>query len=146
MSTSICIVLTRDANSNNDDLLRIRPDADNEGVYMVNYHDKNSKHKYEFTADWDHVEKYVSQVLSLLKYDEEPFKTVQFQFPSYPIIVVSPYQLGNDDLMDNIWNIFEAIGEDWPVRVVEPKVWDGKITIDARRPIRSIYDDMPGLE
>jgi hypothetical protein len=63
---------------------------------------------------------------------------------------VSPSQLGNDDLMDNIWNIFEAIGEDWPVRVVEPKVWDGKVTIDARlnrsNAIRSIYDDMPELE
>jgi len=150
MLSPISIVLTRDASSKNDDILKIRPDEDNEGVYFVTYEDKNSKHKYEFTADWVHVEQYVNQVLSLLKYDEEPFQNVQFQFPSYPVIVVSPRQIGNDHLMDNIWNIFESIGEDWPVRVVEPKVWDGKVTIDARltrnNAIRSIYDDMPGLE
>jgi hypothetical protein len=150
MFSPITIVLTRDANSNNDDVLKIRPDEDNEGVYTVTYEDKNSKHKYEFTADWEHVEKYVSEVLTMLHYDEEPFFNVQFQFPSYPIIVVKPSQLKNDEFMDTIWNVFESISEDWPQRLVAPKVWDGKVTVDARlnrgNAIRTwSYDDMPEL-
>ena len=113
---TLSIVFTRDANSKNDDKIIIRPDEDQGGGYHVKYIDSQTNVKFEFDSDWINVEKYVDQVLSLLKADEEPFKSVQFMFPGYPVIMVSIEKLSDDGFMENIWNIFESLGGDWPVR------------------------------
>ena len=113
---TLMIVLTRDADSKNDDKIVIRPDEDQDGGYHVKYVDSQANVNFEFDSDWANVEKYVAQVLSLLKVDEDPFKSVQFMFPGYPVIMVSTDKLHNDLFMDNIWDIFESLGEDWPVR------------------------------
>ena len=103
---TLSIVFTRDANSKNDDKIIIRPDEDQGGGYHVKYIDSQTNVKFEFDSDWINVEKYVDQVLSLLKADEEPFKSVQFMFPGYPVIMVSIEKLSDDGFMENIWNIF----------------------------------------
>ena len=113
---TLSIVLTRDTDFKNDDKIVIRPDEDQDGGYHVKYVDSQVNVKFEFNSDWVNVERYVAQVLSLLKVDEYPFKSVQFMFPGYPVIMVSTKKLLDDGFMENIWNIFESLGEDWPVR------------------------------
>lgn len=117
--SSISILITRNADSNSDDHIRIVPVLDNPKQFQVIYadHGEGNVMKYSFTASAQGVREYLNTTLDLLQKDDEPFQCLQFNLPAYPRIMVDLRKLQDKEFMDSIWHAIASVCDDWPLRL-----------------------------
>ena len=109
--------LRKGLESNNDDVIRIRPFEDDFQKFHIVHQDRFSEKKWEFYENWNGVRAYLSQIFTVLPYDTDPFSGVQFSLPAYPIIMVNVEDLDESPLMEGVWDMLETTGRGWPTSV-----------------------------
>jgi hypothetical protein len=117
--SSISILITRNADSNSDDHIRIVPVLDNPKQFQVTYadHGEGNVMKYSFTASAQGVREYLNTTLDLLQKDDVPFQRLQFNLPAYPRIMVDLRKLQDKEFMESIWHAIASVCDDWPQRL-----------------------------
>ena len=117
--SSISILITRNADSNSDDHIRIVPVLDNPKQFQVTYadHGEGNVMKYSFTASAQGVREYLNTTLDLLQKDDEPFQCLQFNLPAYPRIMVDLRKIQDNEFMESIWHAISSVCDDWPLRL-----------------------------
>jgi hypothetical protein len=113
----ILIYLTRpDKTSKSDDIIKIRPSEDNERLLNVLYLDKDSKKNYTFDDSWDNVVLYLQRILTVLPYDSDPFKSVQFTLPAYPSVMIKVEDLEYEEkYLATVFDMMKSVVNGWPV-------------------------------
>jgi hypothetical protein len=118
MST-ISIFITRNNDSKSDDIIKIVPVVGDSKLFQVTYADPGDGNvmKYSFTANVNGVLDYLETTTNLLQKDDEPFKSIQFNLPAYPRIMVNLEKLRDDDFMESLWRAISSVCNDWPLRL-----------------------------
>ena len=56
---------------------------------------------------------YVSTLAAMIRDDTEPFASIQFNFPGFPMVVYTPARLHNPDVMHTIKNAARITSDSW---------------------------------
>jgi hypothetical protein len=56
---------------------------------------------------------YVSTLAAMIRDDTEPFHSIQFNFPGFPMVVYTPSRLHNPDVMHTIKNAARITSDSW---------------------------------
>jgi hypothetical protein len=56
---------------------------------------------------------YVSTLAAMIRDDTEPFHSIQFNFPGFPMVVYTPARLHNPDVMRSIKNAARITSDSW---------------------------------
>jgi hypothetical protein len=119
MIPAIQIVIARP--NKHDDVVTIRPLADNDGVFSVKYEDRWSEYTYYFEDSWNEVSAYLSQIFAVLPLDRYPFEGVQFSIPAYPSIWINTQDTTTPSVMEPVWSMLDSVAFGWPALIKTPK-------------------------
>ena len=113
------IILARE--NENDDVIRIRPHHEKEGLFTVKYEDHESGYSYYFEDSWNEVSAYLAQIFAVLPLDRRPYEGVQFNLPAYPTIWIKTSETNCPCAMEPLWDILETLSHGWPVLLKSPQ-------------------------
>ena len=105
--SSVQINIIRSLNNQKmDDTIRIRP-TNNNNIVEFRYTDavNNGRHELRLTAD--EVRLYFVSLFHILKYDTDPFVSVQVTFPAFPCILLNVKDLESESLRLRIQSMIE---------------------------------------
>jgi len=113
----IVVYLTRcKEGADSDDVIKIQPSQDKQGLLNVYYKDKESKKNYTFDDTWEKVAVYLRRIFTVLPYDSDPFESVQFTLPAYPSVMLKvediPYE---EEFLQTMFRMMRSVVNGWPV-------------------------------
>jgi hypothetical protein len=94
-----------------DDVLEIRKIE--EDRVRATYNDKNDHSTYVKSLTYDQLHDYLFNVLWTVSVDEAPFKSVQFNIPGYPCMLITVPTLKKN--LDDIMDLLESVYVSWPL-------------------------------
>jgi hypothetical protein len=115
---NIQIRIVRDnANSLKDEIFTINKASHND--WRINHKSAFSASKSTmFLPSRTDVLEYLHNIFDLLKVDDERFQFLQFDFPCYPVTMVSRSDiLAGSQTFDNIVRVVESVLYNWPYDV-----------------------------
>lgn len=112
MSPSLTLHFTRNANSSNDDIIKINKGADGVSL-LVSMYDAIIGKKYITQVPKESLHAYVNSLLTLSKYDVEPFIRVQISAPYYPCFIFATSDLTNSKILSSIDSLLDVCLSTW---------------------------------
>jgi hypothetical protein len=100
--------------SGDDDIITIRPEDDN--TYSIVFKDTSAGITHTlFDNDQMGVQQYLHQVIRMSCLDEDPYQSIQINFPARPQVILpfNPDSYTRDLIYDSV----ESIMENWPMTV-----------------------------
>jgi len=94
-----------------DDVIRIRPMLDK---FRVNYLSRSTNVNHFMYCTNEQAFRYVDDLLYLLPPDAEPFSSVQFNFPCFPVVMYRLADLQNWAVRYTIRDRVAALLDNWP--------------------------------
>lgn len=79
----------------------------------VEYWDAHSQATQHMTLTSLTLRDYVSILLRIIRGDDEPFDSIQFNFPGFPVVVYTIESLSSTDLTSSIKDMAEAVDHSW---------------------------------
>ena len=111
-TNKISLRFIRDTNdSNRDDILSISPTEDF-NIMEMKFEDKHGNFISKTRITESDLRNYFTAVLPLLKYDADPYKSVQFFFPQFPSVLINTPDL-SDYLNSNVMKMVEMTYNGW---------------------------------
>ena len=92
-NTNIQIRLTRNQNPNQDDRIVIK--YKDENTYQLFFRDGNmeTQHTYCTVLSGEELDIYIQSLFTLLSQDRDPFRSVEFMIPCFPVVQYSVQDL-----------------------------------------------------
>ena len=112
MVSTLTIHFTRDENKSNDDTVKIIR-GDNEYTLNVIMYDAITQKKYTTPIPKKSLHTYVNSLLTLSKYDSDPFKQIQISAPYYPCFLFSPNDMVNVNIRSSINSLLKISLHAW---------------------------------
>ena len=101
------------AERNSDDLIVIRP-ANNCGcVLNVKYKDGDGGVTSDLVLHQTSLERYIYDVVRLIRNDNDPFLSAQFLFPGLPSVLYSVARLQNPEVLRALRSSAKTVQESW---------------------------------
>lgn len=112
MAPSLTFHFTRNANTSNDDTIIIRK-GDDYTYLSVSMYDAVTGKKYTTVILKESLHTYVNSLLTLAKYDSDPFQKVQVSAPYYPCFIFDTANLMNTNVRASIDSLLEMCLATW---------------------------------
>lgn len=112
MVYALTIHFTRDGKKSNDDTVKISK-GENDYTLSVTMYDAVTEKKYKTVIPKKSLHKYVNSLLTLSKYDSEPFEQVQISAPYYPCFIFNIPDLMNTNVRVSIDSLLSVSLETW---------------------------------
>jgi hypothetical protein len=112
MAPSLTFHFTRNANTSNDDTIIIRKGEDDTSL-SVSMYDAITGKKYTTAILKVSLHAYVNSLLTLAKYDSDPFQKVQVSAPYYPCFIFDTSDLMNTNVRASIDSLLEMCLATW---------------------------------
>ncbi len=112
MAPSLTFHFTRNANTSNDDTIKILKGDDDNSLCVIMY-DAITGKKYTTLILKESLHAYVNSLLTLAKYDSDPFQKVQVTAPYYPCFIFDTSDLMNTDVRESIDSLLEMCLSTW---------------------------------
>ena len=112
MAPNLTIHFTRDGQKANDDTVKITRGENDYTLSVITY-DAITKNKYATLIPKKSLHKYVNSLLTLSKYDSDPFVNVQISAPYYPCFMFETGDLMNLKIRSSIDSLLSVCLEAW---------------------------------
>ena len=112
MAPTLTFHFIRDGKKSNDDTVHINK-GENDYTLSVSMYDAITEKKYKTPIPKKSLHKYVNSLLTLTKYDSDPFTRVQFSAPYYPCFIFERDDLMNTNLRVSIDSLLSLCLEAW---------------------------------
>lgn len=99
-----------------DDVLRITPSYTSSALFNVVYTDHYSNVRNEVEQTARDVLEFVEDILTLLPLDEDPFKCIQMDAPTFPSVMIDVARLKVETVQKTILDILKRTLSDYPVK------------------------------
>ena len=94
-----------------DDVIRVRPLMDRFRITYTSRH-SNVNHFMYYTKEETY--RYIDDLMRLLPFDAEPFTSIQFNFPCFPVLLYRVDALHNQHVRYTIIDRMVALLDNWP--------------------------------
>jgi hypothetical protein len=112
MAPTLTIHFIRDSKKSNDDTVHINK-GENDYTLSVSMYDAITEKKYKTLIPKKSLHKYVNSLLTLAKYDSDPFNLVQLSAPYYPCFIFERNDLMNTNIRVSIDSLLSFCLETW---------------------------------
>lgn len=122
----------------NDDLIRITLEDAN---LRINYDYGDSNLRSTLLLTRTGLADYVDTLVKLVRSDNDPFASVQFEFPGYPTFLFTPARLQNPEVASQLRAAARDVHESWLANIPD----DASSTTYSSTDSEEEYADMPPL-